>query len=100
TNANVGLNEQLEYETSYTIALQLELEFSGNVAVKYLGHEVEETTPYGFLTGVDPLADDPENFYRKPTEKELYIEYKYTGKEITFKLGEWFIESKMQILSG
>lgn len=100
TNANVGLNEQLEYETSYTIALQLKSEFSGNVAVKYLGHEVEETTPYGFLTGVDPLADDPENFYRKPTEKELYIEYKYTGKEITFKLGEWFIESKMQILSG
>ena len=78
TNANVGLNEQLEYETSYTIALQLKSEFSGNVAVKYLGHEVEETTPYGFLTGVDPLADDPENFYRKPTEKELYICIQYT----------------------
>ena len=100
TGANVGLNEQLEYETSYTIALKLKEEFFGNVAVKYLGHEVEETTPYGFLTGVDPLADDPENFYRKPTEKELYIEYKYTGKEITFKLGDWFIESIMQILSG
>ena len=51
TNANVGLNEQLEYETSYTIALQLKSEFSGNVAVKYLGHEVEETTPYGFFNG-------------------------------------------------
>ena len=100
TSTNVGLNEQLEYETSYTIALKLKSEFVGNVAVKYLGHEVEETTPYGFLTGVDPLADDPENFYRKPTEKELYIEYKYTGKEITFKLGDWFVESKMQILSG
>lgn len=100
TGATVGLNEQLEYETSYTISLKIKSEFLGNVAILYLGHEVEETTPYGFLTGVDPLADDPENFYRKPTEQELYIEYKYTGKEITFKLGDWFVESKMQILSG
>lgn len=100
TNTEIGLNDQLEYETSYTIALKLKTEFLENVAIKYLGHEVEETTPYGFMTGVDPLADDPENFYRKPTEKELYMEYKYTGKEIPFKLGDWFIDDKMRILSG
>ncbi len=100
TGVDVALNEKLEYETTYTIALKLKEEFSGNVAVKYLGHEVETTTPYGFLTGVDPLADDPEFFYRKPTGTELNVTYKYTGEEITFKLGNWFDETKMQILSG
>lgn len=48
------------------------------MAVKYIGHEVENTTPYAFQTGPDPLADPPEHFYRKPTAEELTVAYRYT----------------------
>ena len=100
TGETVAINATLEWETVYTIALKLKDEFAGNVAVKYLNKEVEETTPYAFQTDVDPLADPPTNFYRKPTGDELNIAYRYTGNEIEFKLGSWFVEEKMQIMSG
>ncbi|MCM1219911.1 MAG: dockerin type I domain-containing protein [Lachnospiraceae bacterium] len=100
SDEDLGANAVLAYETVYTIALKLKEEYSGNVAVTYMGNEVETTTPYAFQTGPDPLADPPENFYKKPTATELRVEYRYTGKEIAFKLGSWFVSSVMEIKSG
>lgn len=99
-NQKLPVTATLAYETVYTIALKLKSQFKDNVAVNYFGHEVEETAPYAFQTETDPLADPPTNFYRKPTEKELYFEYKYTGDAITFALGDWYVSDKMQIMSG
>ena len=92
----------LLFDTVYTIALKLKEgeDLEQNVAVLYMGKEVEKTEPYAFQTEPDPTAPDPADYYRKPTEEELYIAFRPTGSEIEFKLGSWFVEEKMRIMSG
>ncbi len=101
-NRSENIMATLLFDTVYTIALKLKEgeDLEQNVAVKYMGKEVEETEPYAFQTEADPTAPDPADYYRKPTEEELYIAYRPTGKEIEFQLGSWFVEEKMRIMSG
>ena len=93
-------NATLEYDTDYVIYLRLKSEYVGNVAVNYNGDTVEETEPYAFKTEADPLTNPPEYFYRKPVGNELTISYEYTGEVINFEFGDWFVEDKMQVISG
>ena len=93
-------NATLEYDTDYIIYLRLKSEYVGNVAVNYNGDTVEETAPYAFKTEADPLTNPPEYFYRKPVGNELTVSYEYTGEVINFEFGDWFVEDKMQVISG
>lgn len=100
TGAEVPINSTLSYDTYYTIALKLKDEYKGNVELTYNGVAGETTAPYTFKTGADPLADPPENFYRKPTGDELTVTYRYTGKAIAFEFGDWFVSDKMEAIEG
>ncbi len=100
TGEELPVNTILEYDTIYTIALRVKEEYRGNVQVRYDGVTAPDTAPYGFKTDTDPLASPPENFFRKPTDEELTLTYQYTGKEIIFELGDWFVSEKMQVLGG
>ncbi|MDE6302135.1 MAG: dockerin type I repeat-containing protein, partial [Clostridia bacterium] len=100
-NSIIGVDEDLEYATYYTISIKVKEEFAGNVFVNYGGAEVKETAPFAFRTE-NPDELPPLDYFDKPTQEQLTKTYTTSDPEevITFELGDWFVPAEMEVISG